>query len=85
MRFWMFQRHDRRGMLVLMPKLQTPSSEAQEKHGPLEAVGSVDVECEAGIDWDSVKCELDLYGYATLPGDAVPRPDVPQPQRGRPH
>jgi hypothetical protein len=75
MRFRMYQRRDHRdGMLVLVPMtLQAPSAEAQKKHGPLEAVGAIDADHEAGIDWRSVKCELDIYGYATLPGNALSR------------
>jgi len=74
MRFRIYQRRDQHGMLVLVPMmLQAPSAEAQEKHGPLEAVGAIDADHETGIDWRSVKCELDIYGYATLPGNALSR------------
>jgi hypothetical protein len=76
MRFRMFQRRDQRGMLVLVPMLQAPSAEAMEKHGPLEAIGAIDAEREPGIDWGSVRCELDIYGYATLPRDALSRPEA---------
>ena len=55
MRYRMFQRRDQRGMLLLVPMPQVPSPEALEKHGPLEAVGAIDDEREAGIDWGSVK------------------------------
>jgi hypothetical protein len=81
MRFRMFQRTDHRGMLVLVPLLRAPSAAAQEKHGPLEAVGTVDAERETAIDWGSVQCELDIYGYATLPRDALSRPDVLRSRR----
>jgi len=78
MRFRMYQRRDQRGMLVLVPMmLQAPSAEAQEKHGPLEAVGTIDADQEARIDWRSVGCELELYGYATLPAHALSRKSAP--------
>ena len=79
MRFRMYQRRDDlRGMLVLVPMmLQAPSAEAQEKHGPLEAVGAIEADHEPAIDWGSVKCELEIYGYATLPGNALSRHSAP--------
>ena len=81
MRYRMFQRRDQRGMLVLVPMLQALPHEAQVKHGPLEAVGAIGAGREPAIDWNSVRCELDLYGYATLPRHALPRSDVARPQR----
>ena len=83
MRFGMFQRPDRCGMIVLVPMLQAPSVEAQDRHGPLESIGAVDAEHEAGIDWGSVKYELDIYGYATLPGNALLPSDLPRTQRAQ--
>jgi hypothetical protein len=52
--------------------LQSPSAEAQEKHGPLALLGTIDTDREArDINWRSVEDELGLYGYATLPKDAL--------------
>ena len=74
MQFGLYQHRDRDGMLVLVPMLQSPSAEAQEKHGPLALVGAIDADREArGIDWRSVEEELHIYGYATLPKDALSR------------
>ena len=83
MRSRMFQRRDQRGMLLLVPMPQVPSPEALEKHGPLEAVGAIDDEREAGIDWGSVKYELDIYGYATLPPQALSRSNAATPRRAQ--
>ena len=72
MQFGLYQRRDRGGMLVLVPMLQSPSAEAQEKHGPLALLGTIDTDREArDINWRSVEDELGLYGYATLPKDAL--------------
>ena len=77
MQFGMYQRRDQDGMFVLVPMLQSPSAEAQEKHGPLALVGAIDADHGArGIDWSSVKDELDIYGYATLPKQALSRRDA---------
>jgi len=74
MRFQMFQRRDQRGMLVLVPTIpHAPLTEAQGKHGPLEPAGTIDEEVAREIDWNSVRCELDIYGYATLPRNALSR------------
>ena len=78
MRFRMYQCRDQRGMFVLVPMPQSPSPEALDRHGPLEAVGAIDAEQEAGIDWGSVEYELDIYGYATLPRSAVSKTDAMQ-------
>jgi hypothetical protein len=83
MHYRMFQRCDQHGMLVLVPMPQAPSPEAHRKHGPLEAVGAIDAERETDIDWDSVRCELDIYGYATLPRDALSRSDLAPPQQAQ--
>jgi len=77
MQLGMYQRQDQDGMLVLVPMPQSPSPEAQEKHGPLALVGAIDADHEArDIDWGSVKDELDIYGYATLPKNALSRHDT---------
>jgi hypothetical protein len=80
MRYRMFQRRDQRGMFVLVPVTQALPREAQAKHGPLEAAGAIDAGREGAIDWNSVRCELEIYGYATLPRRALSRSDAARPQ-----